>query len=118
MSYQWRTTLQPKATVTEMPKRVPSMKGTHMNAVRFFPDCSTCGHNASGVLGGPERGRCAAFRAYPPGDPRGMAGYCNCPCSQDPVIRAWLEEKAHVSDPSGDAGREQSAAPDGGEAAP
>jgi len=78
-------------------------------SVPFYPDCSTCGHNASGVLGGTRHGRCTVFKAYPPGDPRGMAGYCNCPCTQDPVIQAWLE----------DTGRGQPATPPhGGEAAP
>ena len=52
----------------------------------IYPDCSTCGHNASGVVAF----RCTAFVSYPEGDPRGVAGYCPCRCGEDPVIRAWM----------------------------
>lgn len=57
-----------------------------------YPDCSTCGHNARGIIGGHVNGRCTAFVPYPPGDPRGLAGYCDCLCAQDPVIRAWTSD--------------------------
>jgi hypothetical protein len=63
-------------------------------SVPACPDCSACGHNASGVVGGREQGRCTSFVVYPEGDPRGMAGYCLCPCPQDPVVRAWLEARS------------------------
>jgi len=55
-------------------------------SVPLYPDCSTCGHNASGVVAF----RCTAFVPYPEGDPRGLAGYCPCRCGQDPAIRAWM----------------------------
>lgn len=55
----------------------------------YYPNCPACGHNASGIIGGPDTGRCSAFVPYPAGDPRGHAGYCNCLCAQDPVIKAW-----------------------------
>jgi hypothetical protein len=113
-----------------------------------YPDCSTCGHNASGVLGGPVNGVCTAFRVYPAGDPRGMAGHCGCHCPQDPVVKAWLEQKVcigcergrgdghenwcpvvtgtlssldrkpRVSPPAGNTGREQLATTEGGDATP
>ena len=35
-----------------------------------YPDCSGCGHNASGVVAF----RCTTFVAYPEGDPRGGQG--------------------------------------------
>ena len=58
-----------------------------------YPDCSGCGHNASGIVGGTDTGRCSSFVAYPPGDRRGLAGYCDHLCAVDPVIRAWLGQE-------------------------
>lgn len=54
-----------------------------------YPMCGRCGHSVSSLLGG-ERGRCTTIVGYPPGDPRGLGGYCDCPCAMaDPGIRAW-----------------------------
>ena len=58
-------------------------------AVPFYPDCSTCGHNASGVVAF----RCTTFVPYPEGDPRGLAGYCGHRCTEDPVVAKWLERQ-------------------------
>jgi hypothetical protein len=55
----------------------------------FYPDCSTCGHHASGVVAG----CCTAFDVYPEGDPRGMAGYCAHRCTEDPIISRWLHAR-------------------------
>jgi hypothetical protein len=54
-----------------------------------YPDCSTCGHNTSGVLAN----TCTSFVVYPEGDPRGMAGYCGCRCTDDPVVKEWMEKR-------------------------
>lgn len=58
----------------------------------FYPDCSTCGHNASGVVAY----RCSALVPYPEGDPRGLAGYCGCPCTEDPVVKEWLNTRGEA----------------------
>lgn len=51
-----------------------------------YPDCSECGHNASGIVAE----QCTTIVPYPDGDPRGLAGYCGHRCVDDPAIRAWL----------------------------
>ena len=53
----------------------------------FYPTCSGCGHNTSGVVAEV----CTSFVPYPEGDPRGHAGYCGHRCVDDPAVKAWLE---------------------------
>ena len=55
----------------------------------FYPDCSGCGHNSSGVVAN----QCTAFVPYPEDDPRGHAGMCSHRCTDDPAVRAWLEHR-------------------------
>lgn len=53
--------------------------------IPVYPDCSTCGHNASGVAGF----QCTTFVAPPHGADFPVA-ICGCRCADDPVIKAWM----------------------------
>lgn len=82
-----------------------------------YPDCSTCGHNASGVVAF----QCTAFVPYPEGDRRGLAGYCECRCIDDPAVRAWFLEihgPGALNSPFIQAGRTGSRPPKKGDPTP
>jgi hypothetical protein len=53
----------------------------------YYPNCPTCGHNLHAYVGR----MCTAFVAYPPGDERGLAGWCGHDCTSEPAIRAWRD---------------------------
>lgn len=54
-----------------------------------YPTCSTCRHHASGIVAG----HCTTFVPLPEGADK-WADYCNCNCTEDPRVKAWLADRA------------------------
>lgn len=81
-------TVTPEAVEQAFAQQEPSATP----AAPLLPDCTTCGHNTAGVVGGIEKGRCTAFVPYPPESGQ-QAGYCNCRCVDDPAVKSWLAAK-------------------------